>query len=405
MMRQDVAYVTIGRLERDALAEAATATPSPTSDQTWRFGQSFLSGPKYPWWVRASGSAIALVLLVIGVAAGAWSSAEPRGTLAVVAEAAHESGGLNYPSDVYVVSVDGTHLRNLTHDGASNGPAEWMPDGRRIVYQSQPSDPKQGTPHIFVINSDGTHRRRLTSRIGGAAPAVSPDGRRIAFVVQRGRKGDFYVMDADGRHKRRVTAQHGFDALGGPAWSADGRMLSFERQDCPRGGDCGNSLFVINSDGTGLTRLEHSVSLGGAAWSPTERTLAVEHINAAVTDSDLTIADLRHRGAGFFLWPVKTISHVWPSFLWTPDGRSIIYDSNDTIWVVDARRPQPRRRFGVQAYLLTFTWSPDRRWLAFSRSRVLVEAPIEVATAAGRERRTVTRRICCLLDEVAWAPR
>ena len=357
--------------------------------------------------MRASGYAIALALLVGGVAAGGSSRAEPRGTLAVVAEASHESGGVNYPSDVYVVDVDGRHLRNLTHDGASNGGVEWMPDGRRIVFQSHPSNTERGTWHIFVLNSDGTHRRRLTSRIGGAAPDVSPDGRRIAFVVQRGRKGAFYVMDADGGHKRRLATQHGFDALGGPAWSPDGRMLLFERQDCPPGGDCSNSLFVVNSDGTGLTRLDRSHSLGGVAWSPTQRTLAVEHINAAVTHSDVTIADLRRQDARLVLRPVQRIRHVSLSlFRWAPDGRTIVYeDEGDRIWVVDARRGQPRRRFPVRAYISTLTWSPDRRWLAFSRSRVLVEDPIEVATAAGRERRTVTRKICCLLDEVAWAPR
>ena len=102
-----------------------------------------------------------------------------------VAEHEHESGGLNYPSDVYVVDVDGRHLRNLTHDNASNGPAEWMPDGRRIIFQSHPSNTERGPPHIYVVNSDGTGRRRLTSAIEGALPDLSPDGRRIVFLAQR----------------------------------------------------------------------------------------------------------------------------------------------------------------------------------------------------------------------------
>jgi hypothetical protein len=93
-------------------------------------------------------------------------------------------------------------------------------------------------------------------------------------------------------------------------------------------------------------------------------------------------------------------------FLWAPDGRTIIYENDAGTWVVDARRPEPRRRFPVRAYVYNnLTWSPGRRWLAFSRSRLLARDPIEVATAAGRERRIVTRKICCLLDELAWAPR
>jgi hypothetical protein len=38
----------------------------------------------------------------------------------MVAEHRHEFGGDNYPSDIYVVNVDGTHLRNITHDRAAN---------------------------------------------------------------------------------------------------------------------------------------------------------------------------------------------------------------------------------------------------------------------------------------------
>lgn len=353
--------------------------------------------------MRASGSALALALLAGGVGAVGSSSAEPLGTLAVVAEAAHESGGINYPSDVYVVDLDGTHLRNLTHDGASNVGAEWMPDGRRVVFQSHPSNTERGKTHIFVINSDGTHRRRLTSQFGGAAPDVSRKG-QIAFVVQGGRRGEVYVMDAEGRHKRRLVTftQHRLDALGGPAWSPDGRMLFFQRQEyC-----CGNSLFVVNSDGTGLTRLERSRSLAGSLWSPTQRTLAVEHDSPGSGFSDVTIEDLRRHGARLELRSVKKIRHVWPgAFLWAPDGRTIIYENDAGVWVVDARRAQRRQRFPVQAYAYNFAWSPDGRWLAFSRSRVLVRDPIELATGAGRKRRTITRNICCLLDELAWAPR
>jgi TolB protein len=103
----------------------------------------------------------------------------------VVAEAPHESGGVNYPSDVHVVDVDGRHLRNLTHDHASNGYANWTPDGKRIIFASHRSNTEKGPSHIYAINADGSRRRRLTSATGGDKPALSPDGRRIAFVVER----------------------------------------------------------------------------------------------------------------------------------------------------------------------------------------------------------------------------
>ena len=343
----------------------------------------------------------AVVVLSAGLGAGGSAAGSPAGRLLVVAVHDHESGGVNYPSDVLVVDADGRHLRRLTHDNAANGPAEWMPDGRRIIFQSHPGNTDRGAAHIYVINTDGTGRRRLTSASGGALPDVSPDGRRIAFLIVRpkewpdSREWGVYVMDASGRHQRRLVGGRGVPPSG-PSWSPDGRMLMFV--SASRTAD---SLFVINGDGTGLTRLERKANLDAAAWAPRGRTLAIEHFD---TDSDsLTIADLhRHLGRPV-LRPVNKIRQIWPgAYEWSPDGRSIIYQNDVGVWVVDARGQARRRRFAVQA--LPRTWSPDRHWMVFASFR---QRFIQVATASGRERRVLTRKIenCCPIDEIEWAPR
>jgi Tol biopolymer transport system component len=53
-------------------------------------------------------------------------------------------------------------------------------------------------------------------------PSVSPDGRQVAFVSDRGGVRDVYVMDLDGGNTRRLT--DGLRARGA-AWSPDGRSL------------------------------------------------------------------------------------------------------------------------------------------------------------------------------------
>jgi len=268
----------------------------------------------------------------------------------------HESGGINYPSDVYVVDVDG-NFRNLTHDKASDGPMFWLRDGRHILFESQPSDPQSGTPHLYVIRSDGTGRRRITSNAGGSSPSLSPDGRRVAFLVERKGRQGLYVMNVDGSHMRHLTRQR--EGLGAQ-WLQDGKRIALFRGAYA----VSASLVVIGADGRGLVRVARFPSFEGAAWSPKGRLIAVEH--ATASGNWLTIAEVRPSGQKLTLSEVRTIRSTWPgAWRWTPDGRRIVYQNDVGVWIVEARAAAPRR-FAIRAYLHTLTWSPDQRRVAFS---------------------------------------
>jgi TolB protein len=58
-------------------------------------------------------------------------------------------------------------------------------------------------------------------------PAVSPDGRRIAFLVDHDGKADVYVADADGSHVTRLTATP--DDESRPRWSETGAEILVSR--------------------------------------------------------------------------------------------------------------------------------------------------------------------------------
>ena len=73
-------------------------------------------------------------------------------------------------------------------------------------------------------------------------PVWSPDGERIAFVSGGNLNSDIYVMNADGSGITRLT--HNNDAsIRRPAWSPDGERIAFSRRD-------GNGdIYVMNVDG------------------------------------------------------------------------------------------------------------------------------------------------------------
>ena len=95
---------------------------------------------------------------------------------------------------------------------------------------------------IYIINADGSGLRRLT---GGIDPALSPDGRQVAFArwddIQRGALGSVWVVNADGSGERAVLGE--VHQPKSPTWSPDGKQLAINMQ---QGGwtttikECGN---------------------------------------------------------------------------------------------------------------------------------------------------------------------
>ena len=105
--------------------------------------------------------------------------------------------------DIFVIDPANGKRRRLTLAAQAIGPV-WSPNGDMIAFE------KAG--EIWVMRADGTHIRRLTNqRASDGNPAWSPDGSQIAFNSNRGGNlatftgFGLFVMDADGLHQRRLS--------------------------------------------------------------------------------------------------------------------------------------------------------------------------------------------------------
>lgn len=197
---------------------------------------------------------------------------------------------------VWVANPDLSHAHPITEGDYPSGWAKWSPDGQRLAFHSERTDPDPNDDDIradvFTMRADGTDVQKVTDSSGfSQTPAWSPDGSLIAFSYVKPSEYPesvgIYVIRPDGTGLRRVTSLPSTSVFQeSPEFSPDGRQLVFTEYGDPatRKNTCrGNpveeisALFVVNLDGTGRHQITPwGARNGNADWSPDGRRIVYE---------------------------------------------------------------------------------------------------------------------------------
>jgi len=204
------------------------ATPKWSPDGTTVAFASVRNGDEDVWIVKADGTGARNVTNHPG--SDSHPSWSPDGRQIVFCST--RGDGAN--DDIYVINLDGSGLRRLTDNGmAWDTFPSFSPDGSRILFRrllrQRENEAMLTNSEIMVMNNDGSHVVNLT-RDGyfDGWPAWSPDGRRIAFSSNRSDPYQIYVMNADGSAPTRVVESPDTDVR--PQWLPDGKGLIFNRE-------------------------------------------------------------------------------------------------------------------------------------------------------------------------------
>jgi Tol biopolymer transport system component len=171
--------------------------------------------------------------------------------------------------DLVRVSDGSSHV--LKRAGA--GPS-WTPDGATIVYWRQGRDLPGNVVYdaIWQIRRDGTHDHRIANR--AAMPAVSPDGRSIAFADEA-YDADIAIMSRTGlnrrivaRGNRRADVSYSF-----PSWSPDGNfVLATRTRGFHRSSECcETAVTIIRARGGGVRIVHRQAEDPMPSWQPVRR--------------------------------------------------------------------------------------------------------------------------------------
>ena len=270
-------------------------------------------------------------------------------------------------SRVWILDAAGGESRVISSgagaDDGVNGLA-WMADGR-LVYTSASG----GNLDIWLMDADGRTRVQLTSdKAHDSWPAVTPDGRRIVFVSERGAARGLWVMGTDGSEQRRIGS---VTVNSEPGLSADDKWVYFTA--------AGGRNFRIGIDGGEPVPLEVSAPAGSAASplpqgfhepvaSPDGRMVAGHYSSRDPRGERIAVVPLDGT-------PPKLFPNVPVLAEWSGDGKSLLYlvtrDGGTNLW----RQPiaggpaAPLTRFPDER-IFRFSASPDQKRWAIVRGNI-----------------------------------
>ncbi|MGC8780941.1 MAG: SH3 domain-containing protein [Anaerolineae bacterium] len=203
--------------------------------------------------VRSIFGLIAVVLL-LSTAAGAVQAADgPTFTVAVAALNLRQGPGTNHAILDVLRSGEAGTITGRDADGV------WL--------QVKLADGRAGWVHGGYVTVSGDVRAAPVVQAVAAAKTTATRGNTIVFQTSSG--GAIYAMNADGSNLRYLT--HGMD----PALSPDGRLVAFTRWMGSSTGVKGD-LWVIGVDGTGERQVHGDVQQPKSpVWSSDGQTIVI----------------------------------------------------------------------------------------------------------------------------------
>jgi Tol biopolymer transport system component len=216
------------------------------------------------------------------------------------------------------------------------------PDGREIAFVS-------GGDIWTVAAAGGEAHLLVTHPATESRPLYSPDGTKLAFVSTRTGSGNIYVVTLATGELMRLTYSDRLDAL--DAWSHDGKWIYFTSSvnDIAGQGD----IFRVSAAGGTPLEVSHERYLNEFESAPSpdgeKIALVARGISSAqwwrdghahIDETEVWLKPVAESGKYERLLKADA-KHAWP--MWSGDGKTLFYMSDGTgaenIWAVPVGSP------------------------------------------------------------------
>ena len=273
-----------------------------------------------------------------------------------------------------LVATRATPNRTLWRLRISDSPAELSEADRIALTTNTGFSPRLGPNYLLYVSAAGTGEsiwrlangtstelwRGEGARVFGG-PAISPDGRYIAFSVRQHGKSLLYVMQADGANARTVADS--LDLQGAPAWTPDGQSITSAADDhgVPH-------LFRVPVDGGSPAVFVREYSVD-PAWAPDGRFVVYSGPDIGTTFSVKAVT----AEAAPYPLPALTLTRGARHLAFLPGGRALVLLRGEiqhkNLWLIDLETGAERQltHLAPDFDIRDFDISPDGRDVVLER--------------------------------------
>jgi TolB protein len=218
---------------------------------------------------------------------------------------------------------------------------------------------ENGYANLFIFHPQNQPLTRITTgEWNDIAPALSPDGIRLAFASNRSGYWDLYVMDLASGEITQVTDTPHYDSA--PSWSPDGQWLVFETYL-----NDNLEIAIVNvASGEIIPLTNHPASDHSPAWAPDGRNVAF--ISNRGGDSDVWLANLDLAGDERYQNLSNTPFASESAPVWSSDGSRLLWASSSQtvgfsgLYVWESAHPTRVAQWISDGSLGTWNESADR---------------------------------------------
>jgi TolB protein len=229
----------------------------------------------------------------------------------------HAGGGTK---EIWEMDYDGANQHPITHLGEVALSPRVSPDNTRLAFTELGKDGLKVRMYSLLLG------RLVAFPSGGGStitPAWSPSGKEIAYSAAPNGDFDIWISDVNGSLARKVTNFTGPDMspVFNPRTGGQIAWIS-GRTGLPQ-------LYIMEADGSGVTRLTDTGYVSAPSWSPNGQFIAFgwnrKYGPGAPGGQDIYVMEIATKR--WIQLTHDTGQCDFPS--WSPDGRHIVYAKSD----------------------------------------------------------------------------